>query len=215
MVGNVSLWETTAPQTRYPALVDRRSADIAVIGAGIAGATTALMLQREGLDVVLLEADHVGRGATGSSTVKVTAAQGLRGLEIAGKHDESAAITYLRRSMEAVEVVASLIDELAIPCGFARTRHVVYAETETETAALRRELDLERRDLCELDRADGPSVPRRGCARGRRPSTVPSCPVRPRPHRSVRRRGRSRLRVVAGNRRAHGRRIDDGDGVRR
>jgi glycine/D-amino acid oxidase-like deaminating enzyme/nitrite reductase/ring-hydroxylating ferredoxin subunit len=145
MVGNVSLWETTAPQTAHPALVDRRSADVAVIGAGIAGATTALMLQRDGFDVVLLDAERVGRGATGSATVKVTAAQGLRGHEIASKHDDSAAVTYLQRSMEAVETVASLIDELSIPCGFKRVRHVVYAETDGETAPLRRELELERK----------------------------------------------------------------------
>jgi glycine/D-amino acid oxidase-like deaminating enzyme/nitrite reductase/ring-hydroxylating ferredoxin subunit len=142
--GHVSLWEATAPQTRYPAVVDQRSADVAVIGAGIAGATTALMLQRDGFEVVLVEAERIGRGATGSSTVKVTAAQGLRGHEIANKHDDSVAVTYLRRSMEAVDTVASLVDELSIPCGFERVRHVVYAETEGETEPLRRELDLER-----------------------------------------------------------------------
>lgn len=144
MMGNVSLWEATAPQTRYPAVLDRQSADVAVIGGGIAGATTALMLQRDGFEVVLVEAERVGRGATGSSTVKVTAAQGLRGHEIAKKHDDSAAVTYLQRSMEAVDTVASLVDELSISCGFERVRHVVYAETEEDTERLRRELDLER-----------------------------------------------------------------------
>jgi glycine/D-amino acid oxidase-like deaminating enzyme/nitrite reductase/ring-hydroxylating ferredoxin subunit len=159
MVGNISLWETTAPQTSYPALVDRRSADVAVIGAGIAGATTALMLQRDGLDVVLLEADHVGRGVTGSSTVKVTAAQGLRGSEIAGKHGESTAITYLQRNMQAVEIVASLADELSIPCGSERVRHVVYAETASDTDGLRRELDLERRAGISVSWAETTDLP--------------------------------------------------------
>ena len=91
MSGNVSLWEATAPPTDHPRLEGSVVADVAVIGAGIAGASIAYSLRREGMDVVLVEAERVGRGATGSSTVKVTAAQGLRGHEIARRHGEDVA----------------------------------------------------------------------------------------------------------------------------
>ena len=44
-----------------------RHADAVVVGGGCMGASTAFHLARRGLDVVLVEKDHVGAGATGHS----------------------------------------------------------------------------------------------------------------------------------------------------
>jgi glycine/D-amino acid oxidase-like deaminating enzyme/nitrite reductase/ring-hydroxylating ferredoxin subunit len=143
MTGNVSLWESTAPPTRYPALTGRLETDAVVLGGGIAGTTTALLLQREGLSVALLEAERVGRGATGSSTVKVTAAQGLRGHEISRRHGDGDAVSYIARSQRAVQEVATFARELGIDCEHESRRHVVYSGEESDLEALRHEYDLE------------------------------------------------------------------------
>ena len=47
-----------------------------VIGAGITGILTAYMLQQQGQEVVVLEADKVGSGQTGNTTAKITAQHG-------------------------------------------------------------------------------------------------------------------------------------------
>src|SRR3989454_6336228 len=44
-----------------------RRADAVVVGGGCMGASTAFHLARRGLDVALVEKDHVGAGATGHS----------------------------------------------------------------------------------------------------------------------------------------------------
>jgi glycine/D-amino acid oxidase-like deaminating enzyme/nitrite reductase/ring-hydroxylating ferredoxin subunit len=176
MGGNVSLWEATAPATDHPTVRGVLDVDVAVIGAGVAGATIALFLRREGLDVALVEADRVGRGATGSSTVKVTAAQGLRAHEIARRHGEDVAEAYLRDSQAAVETVASLVDELSIACGFERTTHLVYADDEGTVDALRHELELERRagiDARWVDEADVPIANAGGIVAGRQATFHP------------------------------------------
>ena len=49
----------------YPPLSGNRKADVCVIGGGFTGLSAALNLAEQGLDVVLLEAERIGFGASG------------------------------------------------------------------------------------------------------------------------------------------------------
>ena len=62
------------------------SADVVVVGAGITGLTTALLLARAGKKVVVVEARHVGACTTGNTTGKVSVLQGSKLASIAAKH---------------------------------------------------------------------------------------------------------------------------------
>ena len=46
---------------------DRRSADVVVIGGGVAGCSAAWFLAREGLDVLVLERDGLAEHASGAA----------------------------------------------------------------------------------------------------------------------------------------------------
>src|SRR4051812_5199416 len=70
-----SLWLDTAPPLGLPALGGDLEVDVAVLGGGIAGLTTALLLKRQGARVAVVEAAQVGRGVTGCTTAKVSALQ--------------------------------------------------------------------------------------------------------------------------------------------
>jgi glycine/D-amino acid oxidase-like deaminating enzyme len=52
------LWIATAPGSSHERLESPRDVDVAVLGAGIAGLTTALFLRERGAEVMLLEADR-------------------------------------------------------------------------------------------------------------------------------------------------------------
>lgn len=68
-----SLWTSRNP-TNYPSIPSSMEADVCVVGAGITGLTTAILLQQKGLKVVLVERNRVGSGTTGYTTGHVTSA---------------------------------------------------------------------------------------------------------------------------------------------
>jgi glycine/D-amino acid oxidase-like deaminating enzyme len=61
-----SLWEATAPpHPDLPALSESSRADVVVVGGGYLGLSTALRLAQQGAQVVLLEGETIGFGASG------------------------------------------------------------------------------------------------------------------------------------------------------
>src|SRR5688572_18420252 len=74
-----SFWAATVADdpTRYPALQGDLEVDVAIVGGGIVGLTAALLLQRAGRRVAVLEARLLARQVTGRSTAKITSQHGL------------------------------------------------------------------------------------------------------------------------------------------
>src|SRR3954470_1885366 len=74
-----SVWRATASTPGFAMLQDDLQCDVLVIGGGITGVTTALLLAEQGRKVVLLESGEIGSGTTGHSTgnLYVTTSQGL------------------------------------------------------------------------------------------------------------------------------------------
>ncbi|TFH20649.1 MAG: FAD-dependent oxidoreductase, partial [Myxococcales bacterium] len=68
-----SAWLADAPvgDPRPPLDADT-GADVCIIGAGMTGLSSALALRADGLDVVLLDADTAGFGASGRNAGHVT-----------------------------------------------------------------------------------------------------------------------------------------------
>ena len=66
--GSVSLWMDTATTPELPPLPASQRAQVCVIGAGIAGLTTAYRLARSGKDVLVLDE----RGLRGGQTARTT-----------------------------------------------------------------------------------------------------------------------------------------------
>src|SRR5689334_15447228 len=68
------LWERTAPPPPpTEKIVGDKVAEVAIVGAGYTGLSTALHLAERGVDVVVLEAVEIGYGAAGRSSGLVNA----------------------------------------------------------------------------------------------------------------------------------------------
>lgn len=134
-----SVWTATSEQPPYPALDGEVDADVVVVGAGITGLTTALLLQRDGARVVVVEAGRVGGGTTGGTTGKVTSQHGLTYHQLVSQHGEARARLYAGANQRAVDTVAGLVEEVGADCQFERAAAFVY----TESADLRPRLEAE------------------------------------------------------------------------
>jgi len=138
-----SLWLEAMPPTGYPALQGDQTYDIAVLGGGISGLTTALLCKREGARVVLIEADRVGGGVTGNNTAKVSALQSTMYSTIRHQHDAAAAADYAAGSAAAVEKVAALAAE-GIDCELHRRAAYTYATSSSELRTVEEEARVSR-----------------------------------------------------------------------
>ncbi len=97
-----------------------QDADVCVIGAGIAGITTAYLLQREGLQVQIVEAYDIGAGETGRTTAHLTAVldDRLSHLEkLFGRDRTRLAVSSHQLAIDQVE---ALVHEEVIQCDFER-----------------------------------------------------------------------------------------------
>jgi glycine/D-amino acid oxidase-like deaminating enzyme/nitrite reductase/ring-hydroxylating ferredoxin subunit len=139
-----SLWfEGRARAERQP--LDRDiGVDAAVVGAGIVGLTTALLLEREGMSVAVLEMRHVAAGATGYTTAKLSSLHGLSYAKLAKSLGREPARIYGEANEAGIARVFELADELEIDCELRRKPNYTYTEDPAEVDRVREEAEVAR-----------------------------------------------------------------------
>src|SRR3954451_19609291 len=138
---NTSLWVDTAPKTDYPVLRTGVHVDVAVLGGGIAGLTTALLLKREGARVAVVEAGRVGAGVTAYTTAKVTSLHGIQYQSVESSFGEDGARAYAQANEAGLERVAQFVDELSIDRDGRRKPAYTYAEDEGDRGKIEDEVE--------------------------------------------------------------------------
>lgn len=95
-----SLW-LDRPDLPEPVLLEEpHPVEVLVVGAGLTGLATALLLARAGVDVAVVEARHVGAVATGNTTAKVSLLQGTKLSRIFRRHSSGTMRDYVTASTE-------------------------------------------------------------------------------------------------------------------
>ncbi len=139
----VSVWQDTHPHSpAAPPLVEGHF-EVVVVGGGITGLTTALLLGRAGKRVLLIEARHVGAGTTGASTAKVSLLQGTQLSQIASRHSTDVVRQYVAANTEAQAWLAQFCEAHDVETQVRPA--YTYATTQSGLSAAKRELDVAER----------------------------------------------------------------------
>lgn len=154
-----SLWLQTAPPVGYPDGAGDVEVDVAVLGGGIAGLTTALLLKRSGARVAVVEADRVGGGVTGCTTAKVSALQSTVYSTIQGQHGGEAAAVYAEASLAGVERIATIAAEEDIDCDLERRPALTYAAGRSERESVEREAEAAANAGLSITRTESTDLP--------------------------------------------------------
>ncbi|MGH9426878.1 MAG: FAD-dependent oxidoreductase, partial [Terriglobia bacterium] len=86
--GTQSFWQQTDDRPKPPSLLEDTLAEVCIVGAGIAGLTTAYLLNRAGHSVVVLDDGPIAGGETGRTTAHLSNAIDRRYSSIERLHGE-------------------------------------------------------------------------------------------------------------------------------
>jgi len=142
MARHESYWNATAPASDFPTLAGEIEADVAVIGGGIVGVTTARMLTDRGLKVALVEARRVGEEVTGKSTAKITSQHNIAYTIIEKKFGEEGARLYADANETGVRTICELAARHDIACNLERKHAFTYTRDEDEVERIEAEAGL-------------------------------------------------------------------------
>lgn len=126
-----SLWRKESKRSgkklsSRPVDKEKQRREVIVIGAGMAGILTAFYLQREGKEVLVLEAGRIASGQTEKTTAKITSQHDLKYSKLIRKVGIRKARMYAKANEEAISEYERLIRELNIECRFERRPAYLY-----------------------------------------------------------------------------------------
>jgi len=131
-----------APPPREPPLAGDARADVAIVGGGFTGLSTALALKRAGVDVVLVEREFCGFGASGRNAGHLTPTIGKdlpTLLLLCGQERTSALVRFADHCVERAE---QAIREHGIDCDYTPSGNVMAVVHPKQERRLRRAAEV-------------------------------------------------------------------------
>jgi glycine/D-amino acid oxidase-like deaminating enzyme/nitrite reductase/ring-hydroxylating ferredoxin subunit len=129
----------------FPSLDEDLEVDVAVIGGGISGLTTAYLLAMEGRKVALLEDGLIAGGETGRTTAHLSSALDDRFDHLIRLHGEEGARLAYQSHAAAIDQIEFTVRKNRIDCGFERLTGFLFVPPGETTDVLDQELEACRR----------------------------------------------------------------------
>lgn len=131
-----------APPAREPGLAGDARADVAIVGGGLTGLSTALALKRQGADVVVLEREFCGFGASGRNAGHLTPTIGKDLPTLLMMYGEERTSAIVRFADHCVHRTEEILRELAIDCDYAPSGNVMAVVHPKQEKRLRRAAEV-------------------------------------------------------------------------
>ena len=138
-------WAATADVPAFPPLAADATADVCIVGAGLAGLTTAYLLGKAGRRVLVLDDGPVGGGETGRTTAHLSNALDDRYFNVERVHGARGAQLAAESHTSAIHRIESIVREEGIDCDFTRLDGYLVLGEGDEHELLEREAEAAHR----------------------------------------------------------------------
>lgn len=166
-LSSCSFWSASVSLPAFPPLLSNLTAEVCVIGGGLAGLTTAYLLAREGVAVVLVEARGLGEGETGRTTAHL-AVPDDRYWYIERTYGAACAEAVANSFGRAIDLVEAIVRDESIDCELERLDGYLMSGADDPADALERERLAALRAGVKVDVAPRPpfgQFPQNSCLR--------------------------------------------------
>lgn len=150
---NRSIWKENVKNDLLPSLKRDISCDILIIGGGMAGLSSAYFLSNGGekKDIVLIDKDKCGEGASSKNTGKLTFMQGLIYSKLESNYSFDVASLYLKSQLTAIGQVVNIVNENNIECDLVEEDAYVFINDDNKMSDMEREFDFYKRNGIECE----------------------------------------------------------------
>lgn len=138
-----TVWDQHKLTYRFPKLEEDTTADVCVIGAGIVGASIAYSLQKEGKNVILLEARARASGQTGRTTAHVMMWWDDYYHMMEKEYGAEKTATLAKAMGEAGDWIENVVKEENIDCKFKRVPGYLFPHDSKHSTMRSLEKELE------------------------------------------------------------------------
>jgi glycine/D-amino acid oxidase-like deaminating enzyme/nitrite reductase/ring-hydroxylating ferredoxin subunit len=142
---STSVWMDTALQPECTALTEDAVADVCIVGAGIAGLTTAYLLTRAGRSVIVIDDGPIGGGQTERTTAHLTNALDDRYFLLESLHGQDGARLAAESHSAAIDRIEMIVQQEGIDCDFERLDGYLFLPPGEPLEILNREFEAVRR----------------------------------------------------------------------
>lgn len=133
----ISLWQDSVGKFLPSNLVQKDFLyDVIIVGGGITGISSGLLLQKAGKKCLVIEAANIGFGTTGGTTAHLNTLLDTPYSTIQKKFGKENAKLVARSVKEAIQLVNNNIKEYHIDCGFSLANAFLFASDEKQEKEL-------------------------------------------------------------------------------
>lgn len=136
-----SIWLDFAPDASFPTLNEDQAVDVAIVGGGITGLTTAQLLREKGFSVAVLESFQVGENTTGNSTGNLNVPTKKLLSLMRKKNDQETLEKIIHARQLACDLIEANIDRYGIDCDYIKTSLNLYSAIEEEVSTIDAEFE--------------------------------------------------------------------------
>lgn len=139
-----SIWQKFSKPCHFPRLKGDIEVDVAIIGGGISGITTAQLLASAGKKVVVLEALKIAESNTGRSTGNLYSTLGGELTSIRSSFKREVVEKVVKSRKEALNLIERNIIRFEIECEFIRVPWYFYSAVNSADSIIEKEFKVEK-----------------------------------------------------------------------